>query len=303
MSLKVKLFSCISAFIIVVSLMLISVFAATNVTLNIGGNVSFTANSVNALITGSIAGNAAGGSTLTSIDIDASDSDGAVSMPTDWTNMDLTFTESASPITVTINIQNRSTDRAIAVSLTDSTNISNVTVTRECDSAGINATDNRNIPGGETATYTFELSVQSQNTSASGAFSLAVGLENAGSTNQGYTVTIDFDPTVESDITVAINDMQSFVHPSYIDGVEYTQDESAVGGVIPFECTLKNVTKIAFGGSYSQVTRAVLQYTMIVTSDSGINTSGEFGVSSDTSFLGWYDITEDTTFYITTLYQ
>ena len=76
-----------------------------------------------------------------------------------------------------------------------------------------------------------------------------------------------------------------------------------MGGVIPFECTLKNVTKIAFGGSYSQVTRAVLQYTMIVTSDSGINTSGEFGVSSDTSFLGWYDITEDTTFYITTLYQ
>lgn len=145
--------------------------------------------------------------------------------------------------------------------------------------------------------------MQSQNTSASGAFSLAVGLENAGSTNQGYTVTIDFDPTVESDITVAINDMQSFVHPSYIDGVEYTQDESAVGGVIPFECTLKNVTKIAFGGSYSQVTRAVLQYTMIVTSDSGINTSGEFGVSSDTSFLGWYDITEDTTFYITTLYR
>ena len=189
MSLKVKLVSCLSAFIIVASLMLISVFAATNVTLNIGGTVSFTANSVNALITGSIAGNATGGSTLTTIDIDASDSDGAVSMPSDWTNMDLTFTESASPITVTINIQNRSTDRAIAVSLTDSTSISNVTVTRECDSASINATDNRNIPAGETITYTFELSVQSQDSSASGAFSLAVGLENAGEV-EGYNFTL-----------------------------------------------------------------------------------------------------------------
>ena len=188
MSLKVKLVSCISAFIIVASLMLISVFAATNVTLNIGGNVSFTANSVNAYITGSIAGNASGGSTLTPIDIDASDNDGAVSMPTDWTNMDLSFTESASPITVTINIQNRSTDRAIAVSLTDSTNISNVTVTRECDNVGINATDSRNIPGGETITYTFELNVQSQNTSASGAFSLSVGLENF----VGYIATIEY---------------------------------------------------------------------------------------------------------------
>ena len=104
MSLKIKLISCISAFVVVLSLMLISVFAATNVTLNIGGNVSFTANSVNALITGSIAGNVAGGSTLTTIDIDASDPNGPVSMPSDWTSMDLTFTESASPITVTINI-------------------------------------------------------------------------------------------------------------------------------------------------------------------------------------------------------
>lgn len=188
MSLKVKLISCLSAFIIVASLMLISVFAATNVTLNIGGNVSFTANSVNALITGSIAGNASGGDTLTTIDIDASDNDGAVSMPTDWTNMDLTFSESASPITVTINIQNRSSDRAIAVSLTDSTNISNVIVTRECDNVSINATDSRNIPGGETITYTFELSVQSQNSSASGAFSLAVGLENT--VEVGHTVNI-----------------------------------------------------------------------------------------------------------------
>ena len=190
MSLKMKLISCLSAFIIVVSLMLISVFAATNVTLNIGGNVSFTANSVNALITGSIAGNASGGDTLTPIDIDASDNEGAVSMPTDWTNMDLTFSESASPITVTINIQNRSSDRAIAVSLTDSTIISNVTVTRECDNVSINATDSRNIPGGQAITYTFELSVQSQNSSANGSFGLAIGLENA-APKPTYTLDID----------------------------------------------------------------------------------------------------------------
>ena len=190
MSLKVKLVSCISAFIIVASLLLISVFAATNVTLNIGGNVSFTANSVNAYITGSIAGNAAGGDTLTPIDIDASDSDGAVSMPSDWTDMDLTFSESANPITVTINIQNRSTDRRIAVSLTDSTSISNVTVTRECDNVGISSTDTRNILESDTITYTFELAVQSQNSSASGDFSLSIGLENSFDTTNYYSVTL-----------------------------------------------------------------------------------------------------------------
>ena len=109
-------------------------------------------------------------------------------MPADWTDMDLTFTESASPIIVTINIQNRSTDREIAVPLTDSTNISKVTVTRECDGTGITASDSRNISGGETITYTFELKVQSQNSSASGDFGLSVELENA--VLEGYTATI-----------------------------------------------------------------------------------------------------------------
>ena len=192
MSLKVKLISCLSAFIIVASLMLISVFAATNVTLNIGGNVSFTASSVNAYITGSIAGNAAGGSTLTPIDIDASDSDGAVSMPSDWTAMDLTFTESASPITVTINIQNRSTDRDISVSLTDNTNISNVTVARKAgDTTLSQISDTRTITGGTTLTYTFTLTVNSNNNSTSGDFGLSVALESV--IIPTYTATLNWN--------------------------------------------------------------------------------------------------------------
>ena len=234
MSLKIKLISCISAFVVVLSLMLISVFAATNVTLNIGGNVSFTANSVNALITGSIAGNVAGGSTLTTIDIDASDPNGPVSMPSDWTSMDLTFTESANPITVTINIQNRSTDRGIEVSLTDSTNISNVTVTRECDGASINASDSRNIPGGETITYTFELNVQSQNSSANGAFNLAIGLETPGpqtykyftfeENEDGKTVTLtDYNPSSSNstDITIPSTVSQN-ASGEWVEGNTYT---------------------------------------------------------------------------------
>ena len=233
MSLKVKLISCLSAFIVVLSLMLISVFAATNVTLNIGGNVSFTASSVNALITGSIAGNAAGGSTLTTIDIDASDPDGPVSMPSDWTSMDLTFTESASPITVTINIQNRSTDREIAVSLTDSTTISNVTVTRECDGTSINASDSRKIPGGETITYTFKLNVQSQNSSANGAFNLTIGLETPGpqtyeyftfkENEDGQTVTLtDYNPSLSDSTDITIPSTVDVVDGVWQDGATYT---------------------------------------------------------------------------------
>ena len=271
MSLKVKLVSFISMFILVLSLMLISVFAATNVTLNIGGNISFTANSVNALITGSIAGNAAGGSTLTTIDIDASDPDGPVSMPSDWTSMDLTFTESASPITVTINIQNRSTDREIAVSLTDSTKISNVTVTRECDGASINASDSRNIPAGETITYTFELNVQSQNSSANGAFDLTIGLETPvpqtyeyftfEENEDGQTVTLtDYNPKLSDSTDITIPSTVDVVGGVWQDGTTYTVTAITDGGFnagvfcnsgitsVKLPSTLQSIGSYAFNG-------------------------------------------------------
>ena len=264
MSLKVKLVSFISVFILVLSLMLISVFAATNVTLNIGGNVSFTANSVNALITGSIAGNAAGGSTLTTIDIDASDPDGPVSMPPDWTSMDLTFTESASPITVTINIQNRSTDREIAVSLTDSTNISNVAVTRECDGTSINASDNRNIPGGETITYTFELNVQSQNSSANGAFDLTIGLETPGpqtyeyftfeENEDGKTVTLtDYKPSLSDSTDITIPATVDLVDGVWQDGNTYTVTAITDGSYNPGVFYDSGITSVTFPSSLTSI--------------------------------------------------
>ena len=264
MSLKVKLVSFISMFILVLSLMLISVFAATNVTLNIGGNVSFTASSVNALITGSIAGNAAGGSTLTTIDIDASDPDGPVSMPSDWTSMDLTFTESASPITVTINIQNRSTDREIAVSLTDSTNISNVEVIRECDGVGINASDSRNIPGGETITYTFEFNVQSKNSSANGAFDLTIGLETPVPQTYDYftfevnddkqTVTLtDYDSSLSGSTDITIPATVDLVDGVWQDGNTYTVTAIADGNSSTGVFYNSGITSIAFPSTLQSI--------------------------------------------------
>ena len=153
-------------------------------------------------------------------------------MPSDWTSMNLTFTESASPITVTINIQNRSTDREIAVSLTDSTNISNVAVTRECDGTSINASDSRNIPGGETITYTFELNVQSQNSSANGAFNLTIGLETPGPqtyeyftfevNEDGKTVTLtDYDPSLSDSTDITIPATVDLVDGVWQDGSTY----------------------------------------------------------------------------------
>ena len=181
MSLRVKLVSVIVAFVIIASLLLVGVYAATNVTLNIGGNVSFTATSVNALVSGSVVGTASNPTSpleLDDISLSADTTDGAVTMPPSWQNVDLTYGDNGSPITITITIENRSPDRGIDVALTDSSSISNVTIIRECDSSPINVSHNKDIGGGKTVTYTFKLTLNSRNNPANGTFSLNFNLVN-----------------------------------------------------------------------------------------------------------------------------
>lgn len=224
MTLKTKLISCISAFVLVISLMLVTIMAVPNVTLNIGGNVSFTATSVNALITGSIEGTKSypSGSpqTLTNIDIDSTDTTSEITMPSDWTEMDLTFDDNASAITITINIQNRSGDREIAVSLTDTTSIANIAVERKADDTTFsNTTDERTIAPNGTLTYTFTLTVDSQNSPASGAFGLDVSLENV--EVQKYTATLTYTGVSyyamgDNGVIVEVNGDMKQIKTSYI---------------------------------------------------------------------------------------
>ena len=194
MSLKIRLISCISAFILVLSMLFIGVYAAQSVELNVGGSVSFTASSVYADITGSYVGTMEHPSTakeLTPIHITADTTDGAASMPNDWTSMPLNFDESGSPITVTITIQNLASDRAIAVSLTDNTNITGVNVARTYNSSSFSGiTSSQTINGGESGTFTFTLSLSSVNNDISGAFDVDLDL-TATEQVTGHTVTID----------------------------------------------------------------------------------------------------------------
>ena len=194
MSLKVKLFSSIAAFVLVLSMLFIGVYAAQNVELNVGGSVSFTASSVYAQITGNYVGTVEHPSTaqsITPINIDADDTDGAVDMPDDWTSMPLNFDSNGSDITVTISIQNLATDRSIAVSLTDNTDITGVSVARTYNTASFeDNTSSQTINGGETGTFTFTLSVSNKNNNITGTFDLDISLTNSNTTAQTYTATI-----------------------------------------------------------------------------------------------------------------
>ena len=108
-----------------------------------------------------------------------------------------------------------------------------------------------------------------------------------------YTATINvtYSGLNVEDIYIAINDDEDFTR--YIKN--YGEDQVIV---------LNNVTRIAFGGSYSVLTRAMFgtPFDMTVTSNTGINDSKYYSAvssnPSDAEFLGWYDLNQDTIFNV-----
>ena len=192
MSIKAKLISCITAFILVLGIMFAGVFAAEQVQVNIGGSVSFTATTVHAEISGNVQGSSTT-NTLPTVTVDAETADGTLDMGDAWENMTLDFNEAGDDITVTINIKNLSS-RPIYVNMNDTTNISNVQVIREVNNSTLSsALDSRAIEGlNTTLTYTFTLHLQSKDTSVSnGQFNVNISLANEEPEQVGqYTVTV-----------------------------------------------------------------------------------------------------------------
>lgn len=195
MSLKMKLLSCISAFIIVASLMLISVFAATNVTLNIGGNVTFQAVGVQATISQGVVANgtvADSASKMQAVTID-SENDGATALAT-WSGLELSFNEDGAPMTITFDITNNHIERDLEVSITNNIGTaSNATmsVTSTSDdpiTAIVIPANTSGVANKETITITF--SVQDPDLSAS-IEGFTVGVNMSTQENNGYTVTVN----------------------------------------------------------------------------------------------------------------
>ena len=146
MSTKVKLVSLISAFVFVLAIMMVAVMAVPTVTLNIGGNISFTATDLQVTISQGVLANGTledSANKMQGVKIDAYD-DGAEELAT-WTNLNLTFNESGEDMTITFTITNNSTVDDIRATVTvDQGTTDNATVsvtTPSSSSATIPAND------------------------------------------------------------------------------------------------------------------------------------------------------------------
>ena len=115
MSLKMKLVSMISAFVLVIGMLLIGVFAVERVQVDMGGSITFNADDVYARVTGSVA-NAQVAPTGLDVTYSAYETEGN---PTAWKSLDLEFDSYATPIVISIKVENLSTERSLTVNLTD----------------------------------------------------------------------------------------------------------------------------------------------------------------------------------------
>ena len=243
MSTKVKLISIISAFVLVLGIMIIGVLSAEQVQVNIGGSVSFNATNVYARVSGDISGAGSGNKTFSTLTYSAEETTGNES---DWTNLALEFTETPAPIIITITVENLSTQRTLTANLTNTLSASglNIAVTRDTSSYASGTNVELGTAGSSTDSTTFTLTLTVANLD-----------EDLTDATFGYILNI-FDESVE----IPISD---FIFTTSGDTATLTEYTGAGGDVvIPSTISLSadgtaivgsdyTVTAIAAGSSSS----------------------------------------------------
>ena len=171
MSLKMKLVSMISAFVLVIGMLLIGVFAVERVQVDMGGSITFNADDVYARVTGSVEKAQVAPNNL-DVTYSAYETKGN---PTAWESLDLEFDSYATPIVISITVENLSTERSLTVNLTDALASSVPNLGKELKrdngtyTSGANITLDPKDNGTSTTTFTITLSVTDKNQSLTNA--------------------------------------------------------------------------------------------------------------------------------------
>ena len=170
MTLKMKLTSLIASFTLVIGLMLMGVFAVNQATVNMGGSINFTATDVYARVTGKIE-NAQGeyaDKTLPPLEFSAENDTPDQS---EWSGLNLLFDDDATPIVITVTVENLARDRQLTASLTDNTAI-NENLVKDLEQDGVTYTsgDTKDLDastgdGTSTTTYVVTFSIADHNKS------------------------------------------------------------------------------------------------------------------------------------------
>lgn len=181
MSFRVKLITTVSAFVLILALLTVGVFAAQSATVNLGGTITFQAKDVQATISAATVNNATladASSKLQQIVLDA-DNDGTEAIAT-WAGLVLTFDDAGDDATITFTITNDHPEKALTVTTTQTNGtVDNATMT-VTQTGGTGTVENNTIAVGGSAEYTVTFHIEDQNASASiTGFALAIGMTMA----------------------------------------------------------------------------------------------------------------------------
>ena len=191
MSTKTKLISTISVFCMVLALLVTGVWAVSTANITLGGTVSFTADNVNAVITGSITGIQETDVNIKPLTYTAKTKPEQAELNS-WNN-NVSF-DSGNLITMTITVQNKSTERSLYVKVTDNTTTTNIDKTFTADKAGVESGKEYELIKGGTITYTMTMKVASLDQSASATYAYNVDLRDANAqADEPDTFALEYD--------------------------------------------------------------------------------------------------------------
>lgn len=187
MSLKAKLFSCIAAACLIVSMTIMGVLAADNANITLNGSLSFDAKDVVCRVEGSVSG---AKETVIFDTLNYSSTTEPTEEELDSWNNNLNFQDNASDIVITVKVTNLAV-RAMRLSVTDligddsatSNVIRSITKQQTGDSAAVDYTSGSTITlaasqtdGDSSVTFTIRLKVDNKGLGASATYNYRVGL-------------------------------------------------------------------------------------------------------------------------------
>ena len=163
MTLKRKLFTAVSMFALTCAMLLVGVWAVSSTSIEVGGTISFQATSVNAEVTGAFSG-ASTNPTLNKLTYSSTTSPSTTDLNS-WKN-NVTFAENGADITLTINVTNKSSERAMYVSIEDTAE-DVATLTKTIKQGANTYTEGNAVKVEASATVTFTVTFHLTNTDVS----------------------------------------------------------------------------------------------------------------------------------------
>lgn len=168
MKLKAKLISTIAAFAMVLCLTIVGVWAAATVTVNVTGNVTYTAEDVDATVTGKITGVVGAAEKTYSVTFSATEPKSADT----WALADIVF-EKGQDVVITLTVKNNSKERPLQATLANNGEATGTNTT-----AALGTTTTATVVAEGTAEFTFTIKVGDWNRAAAYQINLGLTLVN-----------------------------------------------------------------------------------------------------------------------------